>query len=104
MNTPSLTFVDTPEQKPVSWFKALVVGIGYMLLHYVVLLAVQLVALLKFTEEATAQLGAAASQKEISELAEKLFYAKADLISIITQFLTIGIVFAIFWFVRMSKV
>ena len=104
MNTPPLTFVDTPEQKPVSWFKALVVGVGYMLLHYVVLLAVQLVALLKFTEEATAQLGAAASQKEISELAEKLFYAKADLISIITQFLTIGIVFAIFWFVRMSKV
>lgn len=79
------------------------VGLGYMALHYAILLLVQLIALFHFTDKATEQLGSGASKEEIAELAETLFYGRANLISIITQFTTILIVVAIFFIIRALK-
>ena len=94
---------DLSEQKPKNRFMPIFIGLGYMALHYAILLLVQLIALFHFTDKATEQLGSGASKEEIAELAETLFYGRANLISIITQFTTILIVVAIFFIIRALK-
>ena len=89
--------------KPVKPVKPLLIGLGYMGLHLALMFLVQIVASVICVAKATAELGSGAAKEKISELAETILYQNLELISIITQVVTILTVVVIFLILRACR-
>ncbi len=82
---------------------ALIIGIGYMIFHYVMMIVIQLIAMLICNADAKSQLGGEAESATIEKLADTLFAENVALINIITQFSVVILVILLYLIIRSAS-